>query len=127
MRYFRSKLKGEKQSASTIGWLFGNTYFCNHPLYSSCTLYKAGSKGLAVIQQRFDKVTKRSWWSEIDRELVNDIYEAPNFEAFFEKYAGSIDSSNCFPTVTVRQIMWAMRLKPLPKQCWETAFDHKPL
>lgn len=32
-----------------------------------------------------------------------------------------------YPTVTIRQIMWALKMKPLPKQPWETVFDHTPI
>lgn len=30
------------------------TYVCDHDVYSRCTLYLSGNKGLAVIQQRYD-------------------------------------------------------------------------
>lgn len=121
MRYFRKKSKEQEKP------LFGITYYNPHPLYNACTLYFAGENGLAVIQQRFDPVTKRSWWSDIDRELVDDIYRNEGFEAFFMHYAKPKDNSGNFPTVTIRQIMWALRMKPLPKQRWETVFDHKPV
>lgn len=38
--------------------IYGDVYSCNHPIYDRCTLCKIGSKGLAVIQQRFDESTK---------------------------------------------------------------------
>ena len=38
--------------------MYGERYICEHPVYSSCTLFKIGEKGLAVIQQRFDAETK---------------------------------------------------------------------
>ena len=28
-----------------------------------------------------------------------------------------------YPTVTVRQIMWALRMKPIKRERWETVFD----
>ena len=28
-----------------------------------------------------------------------------------------------YPTVTVRKLMWALRMKPLKKERWETVFD----
>lgn len=34
--------------------VFGSTYECDHPVYSTCTLLEVGNKGLAVIQQRYD-------------------------------------------------------------------------
>lgn len=82
--------------------------------------------GLAVIQQRFDPVLKRTWWSEIDRELVDKILYSEHFEEFYAKYCGPC-VLGCFPTVTVRQIMHGLHMKPLPKQRWETVFDHKPI
>ena len=44
--------------------MYGHTYNYNHPLYNECTLFKINDKGLAIIQQRFDKSTKCTWWSE---------------------------------------------------------------
>lgn len=119
MRYFFQKTTGGPVK-------HGEDYYCNHPLYNSCTLYSDGEKGLAVIQQRYDHVTKRSWWTMIDRELVDEIYEAKDFMKFFDKFAKP-KNGPLYPTVTVRQIMWALKMKPLRKQKWETVFDHKPL
>ena len=54
--------------------MYGIKYACNHPLYSFCTLFKIGDRGIAVIQQRFDPDTKTTWWSDIDTELQDEIY-----------------------------------------------------
>ena len=81
-------------------------------------------KGLAVIQQRYDEVTKQTWWEEIDPWLANDIYLCLGFKEFFEQFAG-YSKDGLYPTVTVRQIMWALKMKPLKKERWETTFDHK--
>lgn len=121
MRYFFSKNRLKTCA------LYGKTYTCNHPLYNSCTLYSSGKIGLAVIQQRFDRKEKLTWWGKIDKELVDDIFEHPDFETFYFNFAAEPDSSGLYPTVTVRQVMWALRMKPLPKQRWETVFDHKPI
>lgn len=51
---------GKPTNYSTV---YGNTYICDHPVYDSCTLYQVNDKGLAVIQQRFDKETKSTYWS----------------------------------------------------------------
>lgn len=32
-----------------------------------------------------------------------------------------------WPTVTIRQIMWALKMKPLQKQRWETVFDRRDI
>jgi len=31
------------------------------------------------------------------------------------------------PTVTVRQIMWALKMKPIKKEKWETCFDRRDI
>lgn len=104
--------------------LYGNTYECNHPVYTKCTLYLIGNKGLAVIQQRFDKEMKKTWWDAIDPWLTDSIYLHPNFVRFFEERSG-LCTDGLYPTVTIRQIMWALKMKPLKKERWETAFDRR--
>lgn len=104
--------------------MYGTTYSCNHPVYDKCTLYKIEEKGLAVIQQRFDEDLKSTWWSEIDPWLTDVLYLHPKFKEFFDKRAGEC-TDGVYPTVTIRQIMWALKLKPMVKQRWETCFDRK--
>lgn len=104
--------------------MYGDTYSCNHPVYSKCTLYSMGKRGLAVIQQRYDKETKNTKWGEIDPWLTDDLYLHPKFKEFFDDRAGEC-TDGLYPTVTVRQIMWAMKMKPLPKERWETCFDRR--
>ena len=36
-------------------------------------------------------------------------------------------SGGLFPTVTVRQLMWALKMKPIAKECWETVFDRREI
>ena len=105
--------------------LTGKTYLCDHPVYDRCTLYIIGKKGLAVIQQRFDPETKRTSWGEIDPWLIDEIYVHPRFRRYFERMAGEA-VNGLYPTVTIRKIMWGLRMKPLPKDIWETVFD-RPL
>ena len=100
----------------------GITYECDHPVYSKCTLYLIGKKGLAVIQQRYDSVTKSTTWTDIDPWLIDEIYVNKNFKRYFDKMS-SLPKNGIYPTVTVRKIMWALRLKPLRKDIWETVFD----
>lgn len=103
-------------------------YVCNHPVYNRCSLYSFDGKGLAVIKQYFDYDSKKTWWADImDSGLLMDIYYNPKFFEFFERYAKPKDKNGLYPTVTVRQIMWALRMKPLKKKRWETAFDHKDI
>lgn len=104
--------------------MYGTTYICNHPVYDRCTLFEIESKGLAVIQQRFNEVTKQTWWSEIDPWLNDSLYLHPKFKEFFDERAG-IPTNDLYPTVTIRQIMWALKLKPIPRERWETCFDRR--
>lgn len=105
---------------------YGDTYECNHPVYDRCTLFKMDRKGLAVIQQRFDSIDKVTWWSEIDPWLTDTIYLHPKFKEYFDSRSGeAIDG--LYPTVTIRQLMWALKIKPLPRERWETCFDRKAI
>lgn len=106
--------------------MYGSTYICNHPVYNRCTLYEIDDKGLAIIQQRFDETTKTSWWTEIDPWLTDVLYLHPKFKAFFDERAGKC-MNGLYPTATIRQIMWALKLKPLEKQRWETVFDRRDI
>ena len=102
--------------------MYGTLYICEHPVYSRCTLFKIGDKGLAVIQQRFYPATKSTRWGELDEWLTDDIYLHPKFKEYFDKRAGTC-TDGLYPTVTVRQIMWALKMKPIQKERWETTFD----
>ena len=104
--------------------MYGDTYECDHPVYNKCTLFIEGDRGLAVIQQRRDILTKRTWWDEVDPWLTDDIYLHHKFAEFFTERAGKC-MDGLYPTVTVRQIMWALKMKPLPKERWETCFDRR--
>ena len=111
MRYFYepSEYKGPR------GWKY---YHCNHPRYNQCTLYLQGDRGLAVIQQRFNPGTKMTYWGVLDPELANDIYISSGFQSIFEKFSGK-ENGGIFPTITVRKLMWELRMKPLRKEFWE--------
>lgn len=104
--------------------MYGSTYHCNHPVYDVCTLFRIGDKGLAVIQQRCDPDTKRTYWGEIDPWLTDALYLHPKFREYFEMRSGEC-TDGLYPTVTIRQIMWALKIKPIPRERWETCFDRK--
>lgn len=99
-------------------------YQCNHPIYTRCTLYKIGQKGLAVIQQRYISDSKSTYWSEIEPWLVDYLYLNPKFKKFFDERAGEC-VEGLYLTVSIRQIMWGLRVKPLKRERWETCFDRK--
>jgi hypothetical protein len=111
MKYYYEK------SENWIG--AGKIYICDHPLYHRCTLFQNGSKGLAIIQERFDEHTKKRWWGPIDPWLAGDIYLNDEFQSFFDEYASEPDEKGLYPTFPVRKIMWTFRMKPLRKEYWE--------
>ena len=105
---------------------YGRIYHCNHPVYSNCTLFEIDDRGLAVIQQRYDYETKRTWWDVVDPWLTDDLYLHPSFKQFFDERGGKC-TDGLYPTVSIRQIMWALKMKPLPRRRWETAFDRRAI
>ena len=106
--------------------MYGTTYEYDHPVYNKCTLFKMGDKGLAVIQQRYDPDTKHTWWDEIDPWLTDYLYLHPKFRDFFNERA-DVCKDDLYPTVTIRQIMWGMKCKPIKRQRWETCFDRREI
>lgn len=106
--------------------MYGEIYICDHPVYDRCTLFQIDDKGLAVIQQRFDQHSKTTYWSEVDAWLGNDIYLHPKFKILFDLRAGDC-TDGLYPTMTVRQIMWALKMKPIPRERWETCFDRREI
>lgn len=106
--------------------IYGEIYECDHPVYNKCTLFKMEGKGLAVIRQRYDRNTKNTWWSKIDPWLTDSLYLHKTFRIFFDKRADYPDDS-LYPTVTLRQIMWAMKMKPIKRERWETCFDRRAI
>lgn len=106
--------------------VYGNIYECQHPVYDRCTLYLIGKKGLAVIQQRYEPDTKCTWWGEIDPWLTDPLYLHPKFKEFFDNRSGEA-TNGLYPTITIRQIMWALKMKPIPRERWETCFDRKDI
>lgn len=106
--------------------MYGETYICDHPVYTKCTLFKIGDKGLAVIQQRYNRKSKSTKWGEIDPWLANDLYLNPGFKKYFDERSSTCNN-DLYPTVTIRQIMWALKMKPLKRERWETVFDRKDI
>ena len=104
--------------------MYGKLYICNHPVYDRCTLFTIGDKGLAVIQQRFNPDTKTTYWTEVDSWLTDSLYLHPKFKKFFDERVGEC-TDGLYPTVSIRQIMWALKMKPIQRQRWETCFDRR--
>lgn len=106
--------------------MYGKLYICKHPVYNRCTLFQIGDTGLSIIQQRFDVVTKHTWWSEVDPWITDDLYLHSGFREYFDARSG-ICKDGLYPTVTVRQIMWALKMKPIKRERWETVFDRRKI
>lgn len=105
---------------------YGELHICEHPVYDCCTLFKIGEKGLSVIQQRFDPDTKSTCWTEVDPWLTDDLYLHPKFKQYFDERSGTC-TDGLYPTVTIRQIMWALKMKPIKRERWETVFDRRDI
>ena len=61
---------------------------------------------------------KVSWWGPIDPWLIDDIWNRPGFMTVFDKYS-DFENNGLYPTVSVRWLMWQLRMKPLKKTPWE--------
>lgn len=105
---------------------YGKIFSCDHPVYSDGTLFRIGNRGIIVIQQRYDPETKHTWWGPIDEWLNDLVYLNPNFKEFFRERSGELKDGS-YPTYTIRQIMWSLKMKPLKKEPWETVFDRKDI
>lgn len=116
MRYYT-------EPAETYTSYYGQTYTCDHPVYQRATLYLENGIGLCVVQQRFNARTKATYWSRIDPWLVDAIYTQERFHGYFIEHAKKVDKDGLYPTVPIRKLMWALRMKPLKKERWETTFD----
>jgi hypothetical protein len=112
MRYYTEK---PKDATSTRRY----TYRCDHPLYSACTLIRKDELGLAIIQQRFNGRLKIFWYGPIESWLVDEIVAHPGFESYFVDHAEKA-TDGLYPTVEIRRLMWALRMKPLEKAAWES-------
>lgn len=119
-----NKMRYHYEKPEYYSSIYGTVHTCDHPVYDKCTLIEINNKGIAVIQQRYNPENKTTYWSDIDPWLVNDLYLHPNFEGFFNERAGKCENG-FYPTVTIRQIMWGLKMKPLKRERWETCFDRR--
>ena len=100
-------------------------YVCNHPYYDNCTLFckedLTDFKGFAVVQERFDPKSKIFWWGPIDMKLENDILNNKLYPDYFEKHA-ELPVNGLYPTINIRKVMWALKMRPMKLQEWEKRF-----
>lgn len=106
-------MKYHYQKPDSFEILYGERIILEHPIYKIGTIFRNGRKALILVQKRFE--LKYAYWDAIDPWLANDIYLHPGFRAYFEENATDKD----YPIIPVRSAMWALRMKPLPKEFWE--------
>lgn len=111
MKYFYQK---PEHSAR----IYGKVVALKHPVYQAGTLYEDHGLGLIVVQQKFDETRRECRWTAIDADIANDIYLSSRFPAFFAENATYGD----YPIFQLRKLMWALRIKPLPREYWEDFF-----
>ena len=70
--------------------------------------------------------TKSTYWAEVDSWLTDSLYLHPKFKEYFDSRSGEC-TDGLYPTVTIRQIMWALKMKPIQRQRWETCFDRRDI
>lgn len=124
--FMRQTMRYHYEKPRLYSTMYGKIYECDHPVYSRCTLFLIGDKGLAVIQQRYNSENKTTKWTEIDKWLADDLYLNSGFKKFFDERSGKC-KDGLYPTVTIRQIMWALKMKPMQRQRWETCFDRRDI
>ena len=98
----------------------GSTYYCDAPIYNSCTLFRNGNVGLSVIREHFDKIKKVRWWGPIEPWIAGDIWKHPEFGKYMIRNAGEPNDKGVYPTITLRKLMWRLRMKPLRREPWES-------
>lgn len=54
------------------------------------------------------------------------MYLHPGFKDYFDKRSGSC-TDELYPIVTVQQMMWALKIKPIQKERLETTFYRRDI
>lgn len=93
----------------------------SHPAYRGFTLFSDGIRGLGVVQQFYIKDFKYTYWGPLDSNLLIFIFHSPNFEDWWNTEAKTPEFGE-YPIFEARKVMWALGMKPLKKELWETKF-----
>lgn len=108
-----------------MGLLSGSGFFSIIPYRKDDGFYKVSVSLKKDEKQRYIPGNKSTYWTDIDPWLVDALYLHSGFEKFFDERSGKCSSDGLYPTVTIRQIMWALKMKPLKRERWETCFDRR--
>ena len=112
MRYYTTKPRG---ALTTRKYL----YECDHPLYSQCTLVRHGELGLAIVQKRYNRKLKIFWYGPIYSWLADEVQKQEGFAPYFAKNSAKC-TDGLYPTVEIRRLMWALKMKPLRKDWYDS-------
>ena len=116
MRYYTERPDGAKPHS---------IYFqrSSHPLYNSCRLCRiSDEEGLAIVQLRFNPNLKVFWYDAPDSWIMDELLKHPGFSNYVFEHADEC-KDDVYPTVTVRQVMYALKMKPLKKEWWERSLS----
>lgn len=93
--------------------------------YMTCVRYSKWRTRVWPLSNR-DTIpsSKTTRWGEIDPWLTDDLYLHTKFKEYFDNRAAEC-MGGIYPTVTIRQLMWGLKMKPLKRERWETCFDRK--
>ena len=58
--------------------------------------------------------------------IQDQLYLHPKFKNFFDDRSGPA-TDGLYSTITIGQIMWALKKKPIPRERWETCFDRRDI
>ena len=82
-------------------------------------MWRSPNKGsFFFIRNKYIRLYERTYWTEVDSWLTDSLYLHPKFKKFFDERAGEC-RDGLYPTVSIRQIMWALKMKPIQRQRYD--------
>lgn len=66
------------------------------------------------MQKRYNRKLKIFWYGPIESWLADEVQGQDGFDAYFAKNAAK-GTDGLYPTVEIRRLMWALKMKPLRK------------
>lgn len=87
----------------------------DHPSFWAYTVFTDGERSIAAIQQFYNEQFRFTYWGPLQNSLADLILHNPNFEDYFEEHA-----RRTYAIQEVRKLMWALSMRPIPREKWET-------